>query len=118
MRDGRNYVIVNTTVGKAEEAKDLACRIVAERLAACAQYMPISSVYWWKGKMESASEFLLLAKTRSSLAAKLVAFIRQHHSYELPEILVTPIQGGLGDYLSWVQSETKKAATKSRKARR
>jgi periplasmic divalent cation tolerance protein len=100
-----HYVIVTTAVGGADKARDLARRIVAARLAACVQFFPIRSLYRWKGKVESARETLLLAKTRRALAPKLVEFIRRHHAYELPEIIVTPIAGGLRAYLDWIGCE-------------
>lgn len=100
-------VVVSTTVDSAGKAKALAGRIVEERLAACVQRVPVQSVYRWKGKVESASEYLLLAKTRAELARELAAFIRKIHPYELPEIVVTPITGGLAAYLGWIRRETR-----------
>lgn len=100
-------VVVSTTVDNAKKAKAIAGRIVAQRLAACVQQIPVHSVYRWKGRIESASEYLLLAKTRAALAPELAAFIRKIHPYELPEILVTPITGGLAGYLEWIAAETR-----------
>ena len=57
-------------------------------------------------ELKTASEHLLLAKTRALKAAELVSFIRKHHTYELPEITVMPITGGLGEYLDWIKRET------------
>jgi periplasmic divalent cation tolerance protein len=101
------FAVVSTTVDKRNAADRLATMVVASRLAACVQSFPIQSHYWWKGKQESACEYLLLAKTRRSLATELIAFIRANHSYDLPEITVTPIVGGLSGYLAWIGSETR-----------
>ena len=103
------YVTVTTTVGGKTRADSLAKAIVAARLAACVQRLPIRSVYWWRGRMESSAEHLLTAKTRAGLAARLVRFIRAQHPYELPEIVVTPISGGLPGYLAWIAAETRAA---------
>ena len=103
----QKFVAVTTTVGKAADAARLAEHIVQLRLAACVQYFPIRSVYRWKGRVEKAGEFVLVAKTRSTLSRKLVQFIRTRHSYELPEIIVTPIAGGLAGYLEWIHQQTK-----------
>jgi periplasmic divalent cation tolerance protein len=86
----------------------LARKTVENRLAACVQFTSIDSIYRWKGAVESASEYVLLAKTRSDLADDLVSFIRANHSYEVPEITVMPIAGGLPEYLSWISDETAK----------
>jgi periplasmic divalent cation tolerance protein len=100
-------VVVSTTVDSEAAARALAGRIVAERWAACVQCVPVASTYRWKGSVERAAEFLLLAKTRAALAKGLIAFIRRHHAYELPEIVVTPIRGGLAEYLRWIRTETR-----------
>ena len=102
----RSIVIVQTTLGDAEAAEALAAAIVERRLAACVQRLPVRSTYRWKGSIESSDEILLLAKTPADRAEALVAFIREQHSYELPEILITPIGGGLAEYLYWVADET------------
>ncbi|MEI6807460.1 MAG: divalent-cation tolerance protein CutA [bacterium] len=102
----RAFVVVTTTVDSKAKAKELALAIVARRLAACVQYTGIRSVYRWKGRIESAAEQLLLAKTTRSGADRLIGFIRKNHSYELPEITVQPISGGLAGYLDWIDTET------------
>lgn len=107
MKEGTEFVVVSTTVDSEAAAKELAGRIVREKLAACVQYTRIQSTYRWKGAVESASEYLLLAKTRASLADRLIDFIRRAHSYDVPEIIVTPITGGFEGYLDWIISETR-----------
>ena len=99
-------VVVSTTVDGETKARRLAMLVVKERLAACVQFAPIRSIYRWKGKIESASEYLLLAKTTLATAGRLAIFIRKHHDYELPEITVMPITGGLAGYLDWIGVET------------
>jgi periplasmic divalent cation tolerance protein len=106
----RTFVAVVTTVDGRARAAKLARRIVEARLAACVQFFPIHSLYRWKGKVESAAEWMLLAKTKRELASELIAFIRRHHTYEVPEIVVTPITGGLRAYLDWIGAETKTPA--------
>ena len=101
-----DYVVVSTTVDGKSAAIKLAQRIIKQKLAACVQFMPINSIYQWKGKVESAKEYLVLSKTKGSLAKKLTAFIKKQHSYEVPEIVVSPIVGGYNEYLKWIGEET------------
>jgi len=103
------FVIVRTAIDDEGKADRLAAEIVEQRLAACVQLVPIRSTYRWKGKLEQAGEFQLLAKTRAALAGRLTDFIRERHPYELPEIVVTPITGGLAAYLDWVAAETRES---------
>ncbi|MEI6167650.1 MAG: divalent-cation tolerance protein CutA [bacterium] len=105
-----SYVTVTTTSDSEALAIKLAEMITAARLASCVQFWPIRSVYWWQGKLESGTEFILQCKTRSSLAPALQEFIRSHHPYEVPEIIITPILGGHPPYLAWIDQETSCAA--------
>jgi len=100
------FVVVQTSIDDESKADGLAAAIVEHKLAACVQRFPIKSTYRWKGKIENSSEFLLAAKTRMALAGELTDFIREHHPYELPEVIVTPITAGLPEYLEWVAVET------------
>jgi len=100
-------VIVQTALGNADGAAALAGEIVERGLAACVQRLPVQSTYRWKGAVESANEVLLMAKTAAGRADELVSFIRERHPYELPEILVTPVEGGLDAYLCWVAEENR-----------
>lgn len=107
-RKAVSLAIVNTTVGSAAEARKLTSAVIESRLAACVQSLPIQSVYRWRGKVESAQEFLLLMKTRRTLVKPLIAFIKRHHSYEVPEILATPVTNVYEKYREWVEIETKR----------
>jgi len=94
--------MVITTCADKDSAKSLANIIVQQRLAACAQLVPIESVYVWDGKVCNENEVLLFIKTKTALYDKLAAAIVEHHEYEVPEIIRLPIVGGLPEYLSWI----------------
>ncbi|MEW6219003.1 MAG: divalent-cation tolerance protein CutA [Thermodesulfobacteriota bacterium] len=100
------YIQVMTTTETREQAEAIADRMVRERLAACAQVLgPISSTYWWQGKVEQAQEFLCLLKSRQDRFADLEAAIRAVHPYQVPEILAVPVAAGSAAYLSWLAAE-------------
>lgn len=83
----------------------LARALVAERLAACVNLVGgLRSVYRWKGKVEEASEVLLLAKTRASLLPRLARRVQGLHPYSVPEVLALPVTGGSAGYLSWLDA--------------
>ncbi len=94
--------ILTTTDGKAN-ADVLARTLVERKLAACVQVVgPIESTYRWKGKMETAAEWLCVIKTRSTLYEKVEQTIRENHPYEVPEIVALPIVQGSQSYLDWI----------------
>src|SRR5688572_15507751 len=99
-------VYITTPPGKA--AKNLATAILKVRLAACVNIVPsITSHYWWKNKIESAGESLLMVKTRTALVKKLIQFVSRHHPYSVPEIISLPLLAGNKPYFSWLVKETK-----------
>nr|WP_221475868.1 divalent-cation tolerance protein CutA [Sphaerisporangium rubeum] len=92
----------------------MAGSIVNARLAACVQTVgPIHSLYWWNGKPEDAEEWQLLIKTTMTHLSALEKHIKENHSYDIPEIIVTPIVGGSADYLRWISAETKRTDASS-----
>jgi periplasmic divalent cation tolerance protein len=97
------YLQVLTTVASEEEAERLGEALVERRLAACVQVVgPISSRYRWQGKVETAREWICLAKTEAARYPEVEAAIGELHSYDEPEIVATPIVAGNAGYLDWV----------------
>jgi periplasmic divalent cation tolerance protein len=96
--------IVLTTAGSREEAEKIAHALVERRLAACVNIVgPIQSVYRWQGKVESAPEHLLLVKTMAVQFDAVAKAIGELHSYDLPECIQLPIEGGSAEYLEWIE---------------
>ena len=90
-----------------KEAEGLAERLLGERVVACVNIINgITSKYWWKGKIETDKESLLLMKTTPQLVEKVIGKIREMHSYEVPEIIEIDIGGGNPDYLKWIEEVT------------
>ncbi len=103
--DTRRCVAITTTLDDEHAARALAAHLVEQRLAACVQCAPVFSTYRWKGAVATAAEFRLTAKTRADAAARVMRCIRARHTYELPEIVVTPILDGLPEYLDWIAAQ-------------
>ncbi|MEU9833422.1 divalent-cation tolerance protein CutA [Streptosporangium sp. NPDC048047] len=98
---------VHVTAGTREEAERICAAAVNDRVAACAQIIgPITSLYRWEGRVELSEEFLILLKTGGDRLDELVSLVKGAHSYETPEIVAVPIEGGLPDYLNWIARET------------
>jgi periplasmic divalent cation tolerance protein len=100
-------IIILTNLPDREAALKLGQDLVARRLAACVNVLaPCTSVYRWKGAVETAAEVPVLIKTRGARYAEVEAAIRELHPYELPEIIAVPAVRGLDEYLQWVSDET------------
>jgi periplasmic divalent cation tolerance protein len=105
----KSYIQVTTTTETKEQAEKIAHHLIEAKLAACVQITgPITSIYRWKGKVESAQEWLCLIKTRDDLYNKVEAAIKSLHPYETPEIIAVPIIKGSKEYLNWIDDEPEK----------
>lgn len=101
------YCIVLTLTSNPDEAKKIARSLVKNKLAACVNIIPnITSVYEWKNEVCEDGEYLVLIKTGKELFDGVKSSILQNHSYELPAILMLPVEAGLEGYLKWVDENT------------
>lgn len=99
--------IVLTTTGSREEADRIARALLEARLAACVNIVPgLTSIYRWKGDVETASELLLMIKTTAACTEGLEATLRRLHSYEVPEFLVLTPEAAVKSWLDWLLHET------------
>lgn len=110
-------IVVMVACGSQKEARAIAKSLVSRRLAACVQEIGggIRSTYRWRGKVESAKEFLLLIKTTRKRFAAVSAAIRKLHSYEVPEIIALEVRDGSPDYLRWITNSVSSSPAGSRR---
>ncbi|MEW6685184.1 MAG: divalent-cation tolerance protein CutA [Candidatus Edwardsbacteria bacterium] len=101
------YILIYTTTSDKEGAEKIAQILLEKRLVACANIFPISSRYWWQGKIEQADECGMLLKTRKELYQKVEKEIKRLHSYTIPAIICWNIEKGSKEFLEWIKKETK-----------
>ncbi|MBN2297006.1 MAG: divalent-cation tolerance protein CutA [Deltaproteobacteria bacterium] len=106
MNDTKGYCMILTTCPNIKEADELATKMIEQKLAACIQITAITSYYKWEGSTNKDAEHLMLIKTRSELYPGIEEYIKEHHSYEVPEIIRVPVQNGLPAYLNWIDEVT------------
>ena len=101
--------VVLTAVRDVRVGSVLAQSLVSKKLAACVTVLPGAvSYYRWKGKREKSREALLLIKTTRKHWSALEVFLKEHHPYQLPEILMLPASKGSKEYVSWLNRSLKK----------
>jgi periplasmic divalent cation tolerance protein len=99
-------LVVVTTLGSEQEARTLVRKLVEARLVACGTLLGgARSIYRWEGEITEKPEVVVLLKTDVSKWEALAAAVREHHPYEVPELLALPVDRGLDLYLSWLASE-------------
>jgi periplasmic divalent cation tolerance protein len=106
--DASTIVIALSTAPDAATAERIARALVDEGLIACANLVPgITSVYRWEGQVHADPEVLLLIKTRRENVARLKERLPELHPYQVPELVVAPVEDGLAPYCRWVLDETR-----------
>lgn len=106
-------IVVLVTCESVKQARTIARALVEQRLAACGNVVeaPVRSIYRWKGKVESAREFLLILKSSRRRFRALESAVRRMHTYDVPEIVALPVVEGSRAYLEWI-SDSVRAAKK------
>jgi len=100
------FITVNITTKDEAEARKLAGLLLERRKAACVNIVPgVSTLYRWQGKIESGTESLMIVKTKRSLLHDIITLVKSNHSYQVPEVIALPIDGGSPDYLAWLEDE-------------
>ncbi len=103
---GDRAVVIMVTTGGRDDAERLGEALVVEHLAGCCSVIPtVHSIYYWEGQLKREHEALLLVKTTESMAAACQQYVRDHHEYELPEILQVAVEGGSPAYLKWLSDQ-------------
>jgi periplasmic divalent cation tolerance protein len=105
MGEPMSYIFVIMTTPNKEEASKIVRGLLKERLIACANIVgPVSSVFWWQGKIDEENEFLVFMKSHKNLFERLSERVMEIHSYDVPEIIALPIIEGSPPYLDWLKT--------------
>ena len=103
-------VFVYTTVSGREEARSIGLASVEEKLAVCADFWAISSIYPWENVIQDVDQYMLVLTTEKSLAEKLVNFVAGIHSYTVPVVAACDVGFMHAPYLFWVDKTLKDKA--------
>ena len=104
-----NIRFVYMTAGNLEEAQRIGRELVGSGLAACVNILPqMNSIYVWEGKIEEASEVVLIAKTTEARVADLIVKVKALHSYSCPCIVSLKVEDGYPPFLEWVAGSVEK----------
>lgn len=95
--------IVFWTAKDQEEAERLVTALIEKQHIACASLMPVTSLYIWEGAINRAQEVKVIIKTKRPYISLIIAYIKHHGSYQVPEILAVDCIAGNPDYLEWIE---------------
>ena len=98
-----NPIIILTTASSNKEAEIIGSKLIDKKLAACVNIIPnIKSIYYWEGKINKDSEYLLIIKTVQRVEEEIFKNIGKLHAYDTPEMISIPVIGGEKNYLNWL----------------
>ncbi len=104
-------VVFITTPGP-QLSKKLALGLLKGKWAACVNRIPgLTSRDWWKGKIETTREDLLMVKTLSSKWPALEKWVRTHHPYSVCEVVALPAAAVSRPYFNWIRDSLSQALT-------
>ena len=92
--------ITNPSLGVA---KKIARSLLEKKLIACGNIVESNSLYPWKGKLVSAREWILIAKTVKAKYLAVKKEVGKIHPYKIPCITMIPVQANDG-YARWLRS--------------
>jgi periplasmic divalent cation tolerance protein len=94
---------VYMTAGSLAEARTIGRQLVESGLAACVNILPgMQSIYRWEGKIEEATEVVMIAKTTAPRVPALSAKVRSLHSYDCPCVVSLKVEEGYQPFLDWI----------------
>ncbi|KAL6096647.1 uncharacterized protein ACO6RY_05923 [Pungitius sinensis] len=96
-----SVVLINSP--NVQAAKDIGRGIMERRLAASINILSkTSTMYYWKGDIQEASEVLMLVKTKTSRIQQVTDYVRSLHPYANPEVLSFLVEDGSPPYVKWM----------------
>lgn len=103
----QKMLVVLFTAPSHELARTIIFDLVEHGLIACGTIIPqCTSIYAWQGATHEVTEAQALLKVAERTADVVIARIHAMHPYDVPEIVVLPVQGGLPTYIEWVLAQT------------
>lgn len=99
-----SFTLIYITNPNAQIAEDIGHQLVKNKLVACANIFPISSVYWWQGNIESDKEVVLIVKTSNKLLSAVSQFVAAIHPYTIPAIMHWQVNAN-AEYETWIEEQ-------------
>lgn len=104
--EASDFCVISTTTDTKENADAITQMLLEKKLVACVQSTTIQSAYRWQEKIVNSEETLLQLKTKRSLFEKIQKEIEHLHAYDVPEIIMVPLEDANEPYLQWIEEET------------
>jgi periplasmic divalent cation tolerance protein len=98
-----NIVTLQVTCADEEEAIVVSNAILNAKLAACVKRQPVTSAFWWDGKIDNSSEVLLIIETVAEKFDAIESKIKEMHSYDTFVLLEYPVSRASAGVEQWLK---------------
>ena len=103
MKNTENFIILICNTPNIDNAKQIAHKLVKEKLAACVNlFSGVTSIYEWEGAIEEETEITMIIKTLSELRERTEEMILELHPYDTPEIIQVDVPASNSKYYDWL----------------
>lgn len=97
---------VYVTCPDRDTARRIARVLIERRLVACANLLPIESLYRWEGRVMEEAEVAMLLKTRRERVPDVARAVAELHPHQVPCVVGLEIGDAHEAYRAWVERET------------
>ena len=95
------------TCADKKEAEKIIKSLLEKRLIVCSKFMPVSSSFLWKGKINSSDEILLFMDSSEENFEKINKEVRRLHSYETFVLTSLTVNQTTKEVENWIKEELK-----------
>ena len=99
-----SFLAIYITNPDASTAKTVSRHLLDKKLVACANILPITSMYWWKGEQTETNEVVTLVKTTQQYWEAVQNEVKKIHPYEVPCIMKMHVEAN-AEYEAWIQEQ-------------
>lgn len=103
----KEFVELILTCGSWQEAQKIADALLAKRLIVCAEFIEISSKYWWKSELESRKEIRLIMHSLDEFFDQVETEVKKLHSYDVFTLQAVPLTHISKEAEQWLQDNVK-----------
>lgn len=93
------------TCANDREADKISKALLEKRFVACAKKLPVSSAFWWKGKIDNTREALVMFESIEENFDKVNEEIKKLHSYKTYVLFSIPVNKTTKDVEDWLKKE-------------
>lgn len=94
------------TCADLKEARKISHALLENRLVACVKTVPVSSDFYWQGKIDSAKEVLLIIDSIAAKFKDIETTVAKLHSYDTPNLMAYPVTNMSVGVREWLQEAT------------